>query len=91
METPKDDSSKLTTDSETASDNSKEKGEEVKKDRRLQDGIVSKDPNRKLNLDRRVTHNDRRFDLDPNYKGPSRRYTIDRRLNTKDRRDKGSD
>jgi len=88
METPKDGSSKPTTDSETADDSRKEKSEDIKKGRRLQDGIVSKDPNRKLNLDRRVTQNERRFDSDPNYKGPSRRYTIDRRLNTKDRRDK---
>lgn len=56
--------------------------------RRIQDEIASKDPTRKLNLDRRVKNSERRLADDPNYKGPSRRYTIDRRVNLKDRRDK---
>ena len=58
---------------------------ETKHRRRLQDGIKSKTPTRKMNLDRRV-QSDRRSRHDTNYKGPSRRYTIDRRLNIKDRR-----
>lgn len=53
--------------------------------RRLQDGITSKTPTRKMNLDRRVL-NDRRGKYDTDYKGPSRRFTIDRRLTNKDRR-----
>lgn len=89
MDTPKVGSNKQAIDSVKAGDNSEEKNEEVKTGRRLQDGIVSKNPNRKLNLDRRLGNNERRFDSEPNYKGPSRRYTIDRRLNTKDRRGKG--
>ena len=56
--------------------------------RRTQDNIISKDPNRKYNLDRRVENSDRRVNRDPSYKGPSRRYNIDRRLNLKDRRSK---
>lgn len=60
---------------------------ETKHGRRLQDGITSKTPTRKMNLDRRV-QSDRRARYDTNYKGPSRRFTIDRRLNIKDRRKK---
>ena len=89
MKTPKVDSNTLVTDSEKSSDNSEEKNEEIKMGRRLQDAIVSKDSNRKLNLDRRIVKSERRFNSDPKYKGPSRRYTIDRRLKTKDRRGKG--
>lgn len=59
---------------------------ETKHTRRLQDGITSKDPGRKLNLDRRTVNSERRAHDAPNYKGPARRYTIDRRLTTKDRR-----
>lgn len=62
---------------------------EEKFGRRIQDDIASKDPTRKLNLDRRVKNSDRRLADDPNYKGPSRRYTIDRRVNLKDRRKQG--
>ncbi len=54
--------------------------------RRVQDGITSKDPTRKLNLDRRAPNSERRVSDDSNYCGPVRRYTIDRRLKTKDRR-----
>lgn len=54
--------------------------------RRIQDGITSKDPHTRLNLDRRVPNSDRRKEDDPNYKGPARRMTIDRRVNTSDRR-----
>jgi hypothetical protein len=53
--------------------------------RRLQDAITSKNPNRKLNLDRRATFGDRRDNTDPHYKGPARRNTIDTR-DAKDRR-----
>ncbi len=54
--------------------------------RRVQDGITSKSPTRKMNLDRRHPNSERRGDGNPNYNGPSRRYTIDRRLTAKDRR-----
>lgn len=60
---------------------------ETKHRRRLQDGITSKTPTRKMNLDRRV-QSDRRSRHDTNYKGYSRRFTIDRRLNIKERRKK---
>lgn len=55
--------------------------------RRIQDGITSKTPTRKMNLDRRGLNRERRSsNNDSDYKGPSRRYTIDRRVNIKDRR-----
>jgi len=54
--------------------------------RRLQDGIRSKTPTRKMNLDRRC-QSDRRGKYDTDYSGPSRRYTLDRRANKKDRRE----
>ena len=54
--------------------------------RRIQDSITSRDPTRKLNLDRRTINSERRVNNDPNYCGQTRRYTIDRRLHTKDRR-----
>ena len=74
--------SKLTEDAEVRDSEKKGAG------RRLQDATIVKDSNRKLNLDRRVPHVDRRADADPRYKGPSRRYTIDSRQNLKDRREK---
>lgn len=58
--------------------------------RRIQDGITSKNPTRKMNLDRRLKNHERRSNSDSDYKGPSRRYTIDRRQTNKDRRG-GSD
>jgi hypothetical protein len=82
------DPNKSANDSEVADDTSVEDSEKKKTGRRLQDGIISKDPGRKFNLDRRVKNSDRRVNTDPNYKGPSRRFTIDRRLNRKDRREK---
>jgi len=75
-------------ESKAADDSDGENGEKKLTGRRLQDSIVSKDPFRKFNLDRRTARSDRRGDRDPNYNGPSRRYTIDRRLNLKDRRKK---
>jgi len=85
----KTESNKSANDSEAADDVSVENSEKENPGRRLQDGIISKDPNRKLNLDRRVKNSDRRVNTEPDYKCPSRRYNIDRRKNLKDRRDKG--
>lgn len=72
--------------SKTADDTGVENSEKKDTGRRIQDAILSKDPSRKLNLDRRSKNSDRRVDSDPNYNGPARRNTIDRRLNLKDRR-----
>ena len=88
MVTPKTESNKPASDSEVADDVSVENSEKKNTGRRLQDGIVSKDPNRKLNLDRRIKNSERRVNMESDYKGPSRRYNIDRRLKLKDRRDK---
>ncbi|MGD2052696.1 MAG: hypothetical protein PVG45_01190 [Gammaproteobacteria bacterium] len=88
MGTSKTEANKSANDSNGTDDTSVENSEKKNAGRRLQDGIISKDPNRKYNLDRRAENSDRRVNADPNYKGPSRRYTVDRRLNTKDRRDK---
>ena len=44
------------------------------------------DPDRRVELDRRVLNSERRGDYDPGYHGPIRRNTIDRRLKSKDRR-----
>jgi hypothetical protein len=44
------------------------------------------DPDRRVELDRRMVNNERRGDYDPGYHGPVRRNTIDRRLKPKDRR-----
>ena len=88
METPKIVPNKSSSDLETVDDMSLENSKKKNTGRRLQDGILSKDPGRKLNLDRRVINSDRRVDTEPNYKGPARRLNIDRRLNLKDRRDK---
>lgn len=54
--------------------------------RRIQDGIKSKDPTGKMNLDRRYENSERRCIKDSDHKGPPRRFTIDRRLVTRDRR-----
>ena len=88
MKTPKILQNKSSNDSETVDDMSVENSKKENTGRRLQDNIISKDPGRKLNLDRRVKNSERRADSDPNYNGPARRLTIDRRLNLKDRRDK---
>ena len=86
MVAPKNDSSKSANSSEAADITSVEDNEKKNTGRRMQDNIISKDPNRKYNLDRRVEGSDRRVNKDPSYKGPARRYNIDRRLNLKDRR-----
>jgi len=88
METPKKEHDKAAGKSDIADGTSAESSEKKNTGRRLQDAIISKDPTRKLNLDRRTARNDRRANTDPNYKGPARRFTIDRRLTSKDRRDK---
>ncbi len=88
MKTPKIVRNKSSNDSETKDDLSVESSNQENTGRRLQDNIISKDPGRKLNLDRRVKNSERRADSDPNYNGPARRLTIDRRLTLKDRRDK---
>ena len=55
--------------------------------RRLQDGIVSKNPTHKMNLDRRFKAKERRdLNFSDNYSGPARRFIIDRRLEIHDRR-----
>ena len=88
MVTSNTESNKSVNNSEATDNASVENNEKKTTGRRLQDGIISKDPNRKYNLDRRVKDSDRRVNKDPGYKGPSRRYNIDRRLNLKDRRNK---
>ena len=88
MKTPKIAENKASNDSETVDDMSVENSKKENTGRRLQDSIISKDPGRKLNLDRRTKNSERRADSDPNYNGPARRLIIDRRLNLKDRRDK---
>jgi len=55
--------------------------------RRLQDGIISKNPTHMMNLDRRFKAKERRdLNYSDNYNGPSRRFIIDRRLKINDRR-----
>ena len=44
------------------------------------------DPDRRVELDRRVLNSERRGDYDSGYHGPVRRNTIDRRLRLKGRR-----
>jgi len=75
-------------DSKIADDTSVENSAKKNAGRRLKDAVISNNINRKLNLDRRVIHSDRRVNADPSYNGPARRNTIDRRLNLRDRRDK---
>jgi hypothetical protein len=79
---------KPTNDSENKEDPSVGNGEKKDTGRRLQDTVILKDSNRKLNLERRVSSVERRTDSDPHYKGPTRRYTIDSRVKLKDRREK---
>ena len=87
METPKKGPNTAVNDPEAVDDTSVENSEE-NAGRRLQDSLISKDPNRKFNVDRRTEGSDRRVNTDPNYTGPARRFNIDRRLNIKDRRKK---
>ena len=63
--------------------------DDTRRDRRLQDGIISKNSIQNMQLDRRTLRNDRRFNSDAVYKGKSRRFTIDRRLTSNDRRLEG--
>jgi len=72
-------------DSNITDDTGKKSGGKKVTGRRLQDAITSKNPKRKLNLDRRAKFSDRRDNTDPHYKGPARRINIDTR-DTKDRR-----
>jgi len=87
MKTPKIEPNQSSNNLESADDTSVENSEK-KVGRRLQDSIVSKDPGRKFNLDRRTKDSDRRINTDSDYNGPARRYNIDRRLTLKDRRGK---
>ncbi len=87
MEKPKKDPKKSAGDTYITDDTGAEDRENKGTGRRLQDTITAKNPNRKLNLDRRLRHDDRRDNSIPNYKGPARRYNVDNR-NPKDRRDK---
>lgn len=66
-----------------------EESDDERRDRRLQDGISSKNSILNMKLDRRTLRNDRRTNSDSGYKGKSRRYTIDRRLTSHDRRLEG--
>lgn len=85
---PKEVAHKLVIGSELANVSSEDKDEKKDTGRRLRDTIISNDLNsKKLKLDRRFAHSERRVSTNPHYSGPSRRYTIDRRLNLKDRRD----
>jgi len=88
MKTPEKEPGKPAADRKKTNDISVEKNQKENANRRIQDAIISKDPRRKLNLDRRSANSDRRVDTDPHYNGPARRNTIDRRLNIKDRRKK---
>jgi len=85
---PKIEPNKSSNDSEIADDTSEGNNEKKGTGRRLLDALISKDPGRKFNVDRRTKGSERRGNADPNYKGPVRRNTIDRRLNLKDRREK---
>jgi hypothetical protein len=84
MKTP----NKSSKDSKIADDTSEENSKKKDTGRRLQDALISKDPNRKFNVDRRTKGSERRVNTERSYKGPARRNTIDRRLNLKDRREK---
>ena len=66
-----------------------EESDNTRRDRRLQDGITSKNSKQNMKLDRRTLRNDRRCNSDSDYKGKSRRYTIDRRHTSSDRRLEG--
>jgi hypothetical protein len=85
---PKKEPHKLVIDSDLADVSSEDNDEKKDTGRRLLDSLISKDPSRKFNVDRRTKGSERRDNADPNYKGLARRNTIDRRLNLKDRREK---
>ncbi len=87
MEKSKKVSSEFRDDSKKVKGDGVGNSEEKCAGRRLQDTVILKDSNRKLNLERRIPSVERRVEADPHYKGPSRRYNIDSRVN-KDRRDK---
>ena len=59
-----------------------------KHDRRIQDGITSKNPTGKMDLDRRYKDSDRRCLYPSVFKGRAQRFTVDRRQATTDRRKK---
>ena len=61
---------------------------DAKHDRRIQDGITSKDPTGKMDLDRRYKDSDRRCMHPSVHKGRAQRFTVDRRQATRDRRKK---
>jgi hypothetical protein len=63
-------------------------GNDSKHGRRIQDGITSKDPTGKMDLDRRYKDSDRRCMYPSVYKGRAQRFTVDRRQATRDRRKK---
>lgn len=88
MQRSKKESSKSASNSAIAKDASVATGDEKGTGRRLQDAILLKDSDRKLNLERRVPSVERRADTNPGYRGPVRRYTLDSRMHAKDRRDK---
>ena len=88
MKNPKIEPNKSSDNSEIADNTSEGNSEKKDTGRRLLDALISKDPNRKFNVDRRTEGSDRRDNTDPSYIGPARRNTIDRRLNLRDRRDK---
>lgn len=88
MKNPKIEPDKSSDNSEIADDTSEGNSEKKETGRRLLDTLISKDPSRKFNVDRRTQGSDRRGNTDPNYTGPVRRNTIDRRLKLRDRREK---
>ncbi|MGB5397536.1 MAG: hypothetical protein WBN96_10335 [Gammaproteobacteria bacterium] len=88
MEPPKTPQNNTAKDTGSEHESAMENTEKKKFGRRLQDAITSKDPKRKLNLDRRAVNSDRRTERNPGYQGQALRFTIDRRRNLKDRRKK---
>ena len=88
MQRSKKEPSKPAKNSDIAKDAGVATGKKKGAGRRLQDAILLKDSDRKLNLERRVPSVERRADTNPGYRGPARRYTLDSRVHAKDRRDK---
>ena len=88
MKTPEKVPDKSSNASAVDDDNREGNSEKKNSGRRLQDSLISKDPSRKFNVDRRTQGSERRVNTDTDYNGPARRNTIDRRLNLKDRRKK---
>jgi len=87
MEKPKTNPDKFAIEVDTKDDAGAGRDNKKATGRRLQDAITSKNPNRKMKLDRRIKSDDRRDRQDPHYKGPARRNSIDTR-GSKERRDK---